>query len=486
MSTTAVSSSTSSSSSSTASTGLDLTSLGTGAPQQITGLASGLNTDEIITEEMSIYQQPVTNLQNQENGLTAQNTELSKIQSELQTLESDAQAVADPGLFADSQTATSTDPSLVTATTTSATGAVVGGYQVAVNALATSAQKTFTYTPPAQADTVTIDNQTVPLAANATAQDFANAVNNSGNLDVWASVNSSGSVTLSDRATGQQTGSYITVSDTLGQQPGQTAALTNPTAANPGQNASLTVNGQAVTSASNTVTTAIAGVSLALNGVTPSGSPVTINVSAPGPSTANITAAVNTFITQYNSVISDIQTQLSTPPSSTDPTVGTLYQDPELSDLLTAMRSSMYTNVAGSSSSAVQSMLDIGVSTGATTGSGAVSQSALAGDLVLDSGTLESALQSDPLGVQQMMVAWGASFSTLVGATADPGGSIDTRIQGDDQQITQLGNQITTMQGALADKQSQLVQQFAQLESTLSQNQSQSSWLTSQIAALPS
>ena len=41
------------------------------------------------------------------------------------------------------------------------------------------------------------------------------------------------------------------------------------------------------------------------------------------------------------------------------------------------------------------------------------------------------------------------------------------------------------MQSALADKQTQLTNQFAALEAALSQNQSESSWLTSQIAALP-
>jgi flagellar hook-associated protein 2 len=125
------------------------------------------------------------------------------------------------------------------------------------------------------------------------------------------------------------------------------------------------------------------------------------------------------------------------------------------------------------------------VSTGATTGSGAVSQSALSGNLQLNSTTLTSALQSDPTGTRQMMVAFAASFSTLVGGVADPGGTIDARIQGDNSQISALGNQIAVMRAALTDKQNQLVQQFAQLESALSANQSQSSWLTSQIAALP-
>jgi flagellar capping protein FliD len=41
------------------------------------------------------------------------------------------------------------------------------------------------------------------------------------------------------------------------------------------------------------------------------------------------------------------------------------------------------------------------------------------------------------------------------------------------------------MQSALDDKQNQLTRQFAMLEAALQGNRSTSSWLTSQVAALP-
>ncbi|MGZ4293048.1 MAG: flagellar cap protein FliD N-terminal domain-containing protein, partial [Solirubrobacteraceae bacterium] len=84
--------SSSSVSSSTSSSSLNLSSLTSGT-LQVTGLASGLNTNQIIQEEMAIYQQPVTHLQNQQTGLTAMNKQLASIQSELQTLSADALAV---------------------------------------------------------------------------------------------------------------------------------------------------------------------------------------------------------------------------------------------------------------------------------------------------------------------------------------------------------------------------------------------------------
>src|SRR6185437_7029893 len=114
------------SSSSTSAAGLS--SLSGSSSLQITGLASGLDTNQIISEEMSIYRQPVTNLQNQQSGLTAMNKQLTSIQSELQTLSSDALAVGDPTLFETTQSVTSSDSTRVQAS--SATGAGVGGYQV--------------------------------------------------------------------------------------------------------------------------------------------------------------------------------------------------------------------------------------------------------------------------------------------------------------------------------------------------------------------
>ena len=472
-----------STSTSTSSSGYNLSSLSGSSGMQITGLASGLNTNQIIQEEMSLYQQPVTNLQNEQSGMSAQKKALTSVQTELQTLESDAQALSDPSLFANQQSVSSTDPTLISASAPSGAGAVVGGYQVQVVGMAESAQRTFTANAAnLGGDQVTIDNVTLPaLGAGASVNDLATAINGNSKVDVWASVNSSGQLVLSDRSTGAQSGSYIQVSDSAG------ALTEQPGLASSGQDAELIVNGNTsnpVYSPSNTVTNAIPGVSLAVNGVTPANSPVTINVAPPAPSTSAVQSALNTFVTQYNKVIGDIQTQLTTPPSKSDPTVGTLYGDPSLQNLLASMRQSMFTPV-GNGSSSIQSMLDIGVSTGATTGSAAISQSALTGNLQLDSGKLTSALQSDPLGAQQMMIAWGTSFSTLVGATADPGGTIDSRVQGDDRQVTQLGNQITAMQASLADKQNFLVQQFAQLESALSSNQSTSSWLTSQVAQLP-
>ena len=247
-------------------------------------------------------------------------------------------------------------------TATTGSGAGVGGYQVSVTQLANSAQRTFSFASPTSADTFSIDGQQITMPAGQSISDFVSSINSNSNLDVYAAATDSGTVVLSNRATGSTGTNFINIT---GETGGTLTEKANT--AKPGQDAAYGVDGQAGTSASNTVTGAIAGVSLTLTGVTTTTGPVTVNVGAPAPDSSKIHTAITSFVTQYNKVISDIQTQLSTQPSSSDPTVGTLYNDSQLKGLLTSMRASMYTPGSGLPTG-LASMLDIGVNTGASTG----------------------------------------------------------------------------------------------------------------------
>jgi flagellar hook-associated protein 2 len=453
-----------------------LSSLAGSSSLQVTGLASGLDTNQIISEEMAIYQQPVTNLQNQSSGLTAMNKQLTSIQNELKTLSSDALAVGDPTLFKSQQSVTSSDATRVTAT--SASGAGVGGYQVAVSQLANSAQRTFGFTSPSSTDNMSIDGHQYTINAGESVQDFVDSVNSDTSGTVYAAATNSGTVVFSNRQTGDTGANFIQVQDSGGSLVEQTSL------AKEGQNALFSVDGVSGSSASNTATNAIGGVTLTLTGVTTTSGPVTVNVGAPAPNATNIANAINTFVTQYNKVISDVQTQLAQQPTGSDPTQGTLFGDSELQGLLTSMRSMMFTTGSGLPAGAA-TMDDIGVGTGATTGSGAESQSALTGNLTLDATALTNMLQSNPTGVKSILGAWSSSFVKTVDSAATPGGTIAARIAGDNSQISSLGNRISSMQSALTDKQNFLVQEFAQLEAALSSNQSLSASLTSQLASLP-
>ena len=473
-------------SASSSSSAINLSSLTSTSPLQITGLASGLDTNSIITQLMSLARQPVTALQNQQTGLQALNTSLTSIQSALQGVVANAQALSGGSLFSQTQAVTSSDSTRVSATAINGLGAVVGGYQIGVSAMASAAQSTYSFTSQAAPNTITITPSTngtagtaqkYNLGANATSQDLVNAVNADPKGSVWGTV-VNGNIVFSDRTTGAP--SSFAVSDSAG-----TMALQGT--ATPGANAQYTINGVAQPSSpSNTVANAIPGVSLTFGGITTgmAGGGVNVNVGAPNLSTSQIQSAIQTFVTSYNAVVDQVNTQLTTAPSKTDPTVGKLFGDPELTGLLSSMRQAMYTKDP-TLPSGMSSLMNIGISTGATTGSTAPNHGAIAGHLTIDANALTQAIQSNPSGVVNVLQSFANNFSTMVNTVAQAGGTLDTRIQGDNSQVSDLSNQISVMQAALADKQNQLTQQFAALEGALSQSQSTSSWLTTQLASLP-
>ncbi len=449
-----------------------------GSPVTISGLASGLNTSSIISALMAAEREPVTRFTRQQEKVSGQQSQLQSIQSSLRQLAFAASEFNLPSLFESSQTVTSSEPTRVSATVTS--GAGIGGHEVEVTKLANSAQRTFSFTTPASEDTVTIDGRAYTVKTGETAKELAGAINSDSEGTVYAAVLESGTLVFSNRQTGNTGTEFIKVTDTGG-------TLTEKAGtAKEGQNAEYVVDGVGGTSASNNVTNAIAGVSLSLNGLTTTG-PVTIDVQPPGASVSTVEAQVQSFIKLYNSTVETIQKQLATKPiakaqNSSELATGTLFGDFELGELLNGMRRTMYEPLAGLPSE-MSSPANIGISTGAPSAGGA-SSSSIEGLLTLNSAKLSEAVKSNPAGVQQMLQHWSQELQAAVNVAAEPGGTLEARINGDARQVTELNNQITTMNEMLAIREKALQTTYAQLEAVMSQNTSQSSFLTSQEASL--
>ena len=276
-----------------------------GSPISISGLASGLDTSSIISALMAAEREPVTRLTDAQEKLQGQQKELTSIQSSLQQLALAASEFSMPSLFESSQAVTSSEPTRVSAATSS--GAGIGGYEVEVTQLANSAQRTFTFTSPAAEDTLTIDGNSFTVKAGESAKELANAINSDSSATVYAAVLEGGTLVLSNRATGNTGTEFIAVTD-----PGGTLVEKAGTAKE-GKDAEYSVDGVAGTSTSNTVTNAIAGVTLTLGGLTTTG-PVTIDVQPPGASVSAVEAQVQSFVKLYNSTVEAIQKQLATKP----------------------------------------------------------------------------------------------------------------------------------------------------------------------------
>jgi flagellar hook-associated protein 2 len=448
-----------------------------GSPISITGLASGLDTKAIVSALLEAERQPITRLTTQQEKLQAQQQLIQTIQTSLQQLEFAVSEFGLPGLFETAQTVTSSEPLRVTATTSA--GAGVGGYEVEVKQLANSAQRTFAFASPAGEDTVTIDGHEYTLKAGATAKELASKVNSDSSATVYAAVIDSETIVFSSRASGATGGEFIKVSDTA-------AALSEKAGtAKEGKDAEFTVDGVAGTAKSNTVTTAIAGVTLTLDGLTTTG-PVTIDVQAPGLNVSAVETKVQAFVSLYNSTVEAIQKQLTTKPlvaGASASATGSLFGDRDLSSLLSHMRQTMYEPIAGLAAE-MASPANVGIGTGAAASGGVSSQSAIEGQLKLDTTKFASALQSDPAGAKQMLQKWSAGLRQMLTTAAEPGGTLDTRITSEGTQISELKRRINTMNQMLQVRQHALEATYARLEGVLSRNSAQSSWLLGQTEQL--
>jgi flagellar hook-associated protein 2 len=451
-----------------------------GAPISFSGLSSGLNTSEIISALLGVERAPITRFTDEQTTLEGQRTQLQSIQSSLTQLAFDAQELGSPALFSTSQAVSSSEPTRVAAAATA--GAAVGGYEVEVTQLANSGQRTFTFKSPAAAETLTIDGKEIEVAAGASIEDVVKTINSDSTATVYAAAVGKETIVLSTRETGATGAGFIAVSDaggTLVEQAGL---------AKEGQNAEYKIDGVAGSSASNKLTSAIPGVTLELKALTTTTGPVTVDVQPPGADVSAIAKQVQAFVTLYNSTVAAINTQLTTKPPS-DPSstaelqTGTLFGDFELGNLLNGMRQSIY-EPGKELPAEMASLADIGISTGAPTGSGTPSQTALEGQLTVNTAQLESAIEANSAGVETMLQSWAKGFETLVNANAAPGGSLEARITGDTTQTSELSSRIATMNEMLAIRQKTLEAEFEAMEQIMSQSQSQSSWLSAQLASM--
>lgn len=449
----------------------------TGSPISVSGLASGLDTKSIVSALVEAERIPINRLTQQQEKLSDQAAAMQLIKSNLLKLSFEVAEFQLPSAYEGVQTVTSSEPDRVAATVTS--GAGVGGYQLEVTQLANSAQRTFAFTSPEAEDTVTIGGREYTLKAGASAKELATKLNADSKGTVYAAVIEGETLVLSSRTTGVGGLGAITVSDTAG------ALAEVEGTEKEGRNAEYTVDGVAGTATSNVLTGAIAGVTLTLGSLTSEG-PVTIAVQAPALSVKPIEAQLQSFITLYNSTVEEIQTELTTRPPEHASTAeqlatGTLFGDQDLTNLLNQMRITMYEPIAGLTE--ITSPADIGVSTGPA---GSTTQADLSGLLQLDPSKLAASLQANPESAKLMFRQWATNLNKVINSVAEPGASLESRINGDTDQVRAMKERIATMNAMLAVRQKALEETYARLESVISKNSATGSWLTEQAAQLAS
>jgi flagellar hook-associated protein 2 len=441
---------------------------------QLSGLASGLDTQSIITQLMSIEQQPRDRVARQQVVVQTRQAGLQQVDSSLTNLKLAAGDLRSALLWVPTQQVTSTNDSVVSAQLTS--GAAPGGYTVNVSTLASADSRTYDWN--AGGGDLTIDykadgssqSKTFDLTGKSI-DDAVAEINGDNASPVWA-VNVNGKLSLSRRETGDH--------DTWGFE-ATGAALGAQISARDGTDATYTVSGDSTTYSSHngTATDGLPGVQLTLKGV----GTATVNVTTPQVDSSAVADKIKAFVTAYNSSVDLVRSKLNEKPvvdpqTDDDAAVGTLYGDQTLSAVLSQMRQTI--SEAG---------LDkLGVTVPGT-GSG-TSDDALAGKLTFDESTFDEAWAANPAGVQAQLGSPNVSgFAQKFEAVIDPvtrsgDGILDQRVNDANSELADIKDSLAEWDVRLQAKQDYLQAQFTALETAMSQSQAQSADLSGQIAGL--
>jgi flagellar hook-associated protein 2 len=445
--------------------------------------SNGPDVNAMVTQAMTAASAPIKLLQQQQTTLNNQAAALQSIQTDLTSLMTTVNALDDAKGQFNSVSASSSNSNVLTATAD--TTAAAQAHSIVVSSVATTSSY---YTNPVTTSITTGSFQiavgsNTPVTVTASAGSFQFAIGSNPPVTVTAdntvsslaaAINSQ-SLGVTASVVNDASGARLSVVSSTTGAPGDLTISSNTTGltfnkAVTGSNASLTVDGVPVSSASNTVSGVIQGVTLSLAGAAPSS---TISLSI-APDTSKATDAINQFVSSYNKVVKDINTQFTVladgsgaGPLETDSTLRLIQQQ-----LLTAVNYSIGGN------NGYVNLASIGVNTNND------------GTLSVDSSALSKALSSNFSSVQNFMQGTALSgfanslWSTVNQITDPTQGTITMDLQGVTQSNQSLTQQISDMQVNLQFKQQSLIDQFTQVEVTLQELPQLQSQITQQLGSL--
>jgi flagellar hook-associated protein 2 len=454
-----------------------------GSSLALSGLASGVDTSSIVEQLIALDRQGTTRIQNRQYAVTGMQSALKDVASRLSTLKTAAMALGSEANWKPSQSVSSSDTRVAV---TQTGGAGIGGHSVQVNRLASSMQRGYSL-PGGTAGTLTItanadatNTMQIPVAADATLQQIADAINAKATGPVVAAVVTNGSdqrLVLSSRKTGSA--SDFTVS---GGMLSEDAAYATPDVSK--LDAEYTLDGGTVkNSTTNVLENIIPGLRLTLKGVT--SAPAAITVTEPTLDRDAVKAKIKTFVDAYNAVIDTTRTEMTEKPV-TNPTdqysagQGQLYGDSGLSSMLNVLRRQMSNIVTDAG---INDLSDLGIGQPASAG-GVVSDDAKAGKLSINNAKLDAALDTNWVAVKDFFGGFSKSVSDYVNTQTGGSGLIDQRLKSSDRNLATLKDQLTQANERIDAKETRLKAQFAAMETALQNAQTQQAWLTGQINSL--
>lgn len=452
----------------------------------IDGLSSTLDTTSLINALIAVDQQPQAQLQAQVSTATKLVSALQGLNTQIASLATLATSTAAAGAL-DLYTASSSSSAL---TATATTGASAGSINLVVNQIAqgqsgVTAAMAGWATDPAALTIVASDGTATDITpASNSLDDIVTAVNASG-TGVTAMKVASGTVggvqqyRLQFNSTATGAASAFTVyQGTSAEVTGGTATnlLTQPGAAtlSTAQDAQVslwsgTAAEQTITSSTNSFDNLLPGVSVTVSAA--STTPVTLTIARDSAKTASTASALVSSLTAIFASISTQSAVVQSTDSSGAPitSASVFTGDGTIRNVNQSLLDAATLPVNGHSPS------EIGLS---------ITKD---GTITFDQDKFTAALAADPANVQSMMQTIASRVASAATAASDQyDGAITAKITGQNSSIKTMGDQISNWDIRLAARRASLEQTYAAMEVTLGNLKSQSSYLTSQLAGLPS
>jgi flagellar hook-associated protein 2 len=423
----------------------------------------------IVTALMQVERQPVVQLEAQQTALKGQKNFFADFSSKLASLESATKALYGAGAF-NGRAATVSDTTAATATVTSSTP--IGSYEIIVDELA-RAQVSITNSTHADKDTtivasggtLNIGGVAVTLAGDTTLQGLADAINQTADIGVTASVvHNAGGYTLS--LTGHTTGVANTFAITNNLTGGSGVSF-NPTNAQDASDATGTVNGVAFSSSTNVIEGALPGGSLTVSKRGPTPFVVTIRGD-----TESIKNLVKEFQKAYNSVVSFIDDQQKAAGEKNESSIG---RDP----LVRGLRSQLarVLNTEQPIGGAYTAISQVGLSF------------ARSGQLEFNESEFDAAISNDSASVERLFKGSGATlgaFNSLqqtIESYTTAQGLVPTAQQRLDAQLTKIAERIDEFERRLEIRRQALQKEFTAADLAISQLKNSGGQLSSLSAS---
>jgi len=444
------------------------------------GVGSGIDAESIIAKLVSLERAPITRIDAKTKSTNDQISAYGRILSATEKLRTAAGKLDSSYDFqAFSATVADTDYASANATSLASTGS----YTMRVEQLAQANKLQSAANPSVGAGNLKISlgtvggsyTQTADINFTGSTLEELRSEINAADAGVTATIingDSGPRLVLTSKETGAE--NAIKLEGTLGldtafdyDPDSPTASFTELTTA---QDAEATIDGVTVTSASNTLDDAVSGLSITLtkahNPLVPTES-TTLTVT---PDTETMTGYAEDFVTAWNELNSLFKSL--TAYDSANKKAATLTGDQTVRSIETQLRDMLFSSPAGASSTYPR-LSDIGITLGQD------------GKLTLDSSKFSEALEDGFAEASSTITAFGAGFKTLTDTLVSSAGPIETKTDALDAMLELLEDRREALELQVTAIEKRYRAQFTALDALVGSLQTQSSYLSQQLARLP-